>query len=91
MNPSGPRRAVLIRDIFGRSHGEWQGVRCTSSPVQGAASGLPRRRSSGDNRVMDTATFRCLGHQLVDWNADYRDRLEAIWRALREAAAGEVA
>ena len=27
---------------------------------------------------MDTTTFRRLGHQLVDWIADYRDRLESL-------------
>src|SRR5262245_54772148 len=26
---------------------------------------------------MDSATFRRLGHQLVDWIADYRDRIES--------------
>jgi aromatic-L-amino-acid decarboxylase len=27
---------------------------------------------------MDSKTFRCLGHQLIDWIADYRDRIESL-------------
>ena len=26
---------------------------------------------------MDAATFRTLGHELIDWIADYREQLEA--------------
>ncbi len=38
---------------------------------------------------MDTKTFRRLGHQLVDWIADYRDRLESL-PVMSRARPGEI-
>ncbi len=38
---------------------------------------------------MDTKTFRDLGHQLVDWIADYRDRLESL-PVMSRARPGEI-
>jgi aromatic-L-amino-acid/L-tryptophan decarboxylase len=35
-------------------------------------------KTSGETPGMDTADFRRLGHQLVDWIADYRDRIESL-------------
>src|SRR5215470_5079467 len=43
---------------------------CTIGP--GGGTRIPTRDT------MDAATFRKLGHELIDWVADYRERLEEL-------------
>ena len=38
---------------------------------------------------MDASTFRALGHQLVDWVADYRERMESL-PVMSQAKPGEI-
>ncbi len=48
---------------------------------------VPRRAFTGES--MEAATFRKLGHQLVDWVADYRERLEQL-PVMSPARPGEI-
>jgi len=61
--------------------------------LRSAGAALGRRseeyrgaRARGD---MDAATFRKLGHELVDWVADYRERLEQL-PVMSPARPGEI-
>ena len=48
-----------------------------------------RVRSAPEGDTMDSVTFRKLGHQLVDWVAEYRERLERL-PVMSPARPGEI-